>query len=852
MATKKKASTSKPLSKKVVKSIREQKTFAGKIGALARGQKDRFKEHMIGSVTGGATTVGGTALNLLGARGAKQWYEMFYGKNKGGDGDVDDLTEKMEKVATKQGRMLQSIRDVVKSHSAKLKSIDGNLGLIAEDVSDIKSLLMPKTLIAKGRKGTADEGKTQTAYYNPLAPSGNQMGQIRDGKLTPLKVGKNYEQSAIMKASFQSATLALKIAKKDQERGEMRKKNQWKDPKELSRRGDPIAILRQEMNDNFRKVFEMLEDLKKGVEEGGKGDGVLDTIADLALARSLFRRGGRGGGRGRGRTGARGKAGKPVSSKAMERYQRRFGKGAAEKRFGKPKARGGIGVGGLVGGGIAYAAVDSMRDKDLVSQDPEELKRQAAEAKASGDAEKLKQLNAQVKAQKKDVKIQAAATGAAVGGAAAGQALSNKLWKLFVNFVKRRAPKLAAKIGARLASAGVMATVPVVGWIGTAVTLGFTAWMAWDLYQLWKEFSALSEAEKETYTDEIQKMEADKDKPNAKPSAAVPPPNYAMARELAASDIRTGPSSRGGRRGGKAGAMSTTPAAPTGGGGKFGGAGASGSWGEGPTGSLQKKTEPTAKISGEDDIKRMIMAHEGVRYEPYKDSLGLWTVGVGHLIGDGKTLPPEWNRKFSEKEIWDLFEGDYAHHRKAAEKIPGFSKLNKLGQGALTDLTFNMGPAWIKKFPSVAKALSQSTPDVNTAANILEGSKWYKQVKSRGPKIVGMMRASLDKMDTPAMSKDTMVASITPAPSKAPAGSKSSVAPSKTTSAGVVEGESRQMQAANRPQSSAPVIVNAPTTNNTQVASTGPKPNAKKASAVSQDDSLIRMSGRDAQHPVLA
>ena len=37
----------------------------------------------------------------------------------------------------------------------------------------------------------------------------------------------------------------------------------------------------------------------------------------------------------------------------------------------------------------------------------------------------------------------------------------------------------------------------------------------------------------------------------------------------------------------------------------------------------------------------MLMHHEGVRCKPYQDCIGLWTVGVGHLIG--KTLPPEWD-----------------------------------------------------------------------------------------------------------------------------------------------------------------------------------------------------------------
>ena len=140
----------------------------------------------------------------------------------------------------------------------------------------------------------------------------------------------------------------------------------------------------------------------------------------------------------------------------------------------------------------------------------------------------------------------------------------------------------------------------------------------------------------------------------------------------------------------------------------------------------------------EDELKKMIIAHEGIRYEPYKDSLGLWTVGVGHLIGDGKSLPQEWNRKFSQEEIMQLFEKDYQHHRTAAERIPGFGKFNSMGQGALTDLTFNMGPAWIKKFPNTAKQIEAG--NAGGAASGLQDSLWYKQVGRRGPAIVDMVK----------------------------------------------------------------------------------------------------------------
>lgn len=171
--------------------------------------------------------------------------------------------------------------------------------------------------------------------------------------------------------------------------------------------------------------------------------------------------------------------------------------------------------------------------------------------------------------------------------------------------------------------------------------------------------------------------------------------------------------------------------------------------------------KPKISISGDADIKAMIKKHEGVRYQPYKDSLGLWTVGVGHLIGDGKSLPPEWNRTFSPAEVDALFEEDYAHHKKAAQGIPGFSKLNNYGQGALTDLTFNMGPAWYKKWPMFTKQVQAG--DTAGAADNLQSSKWFGQVGNRGPAIVSLMRAGGEggamspALETPRGQKDASV-----------------------------------------------------------------------------------------------
>ena len=62
-------------------------------------------------------------------------------------------------------------------------------------------------------------------------------------------------------------------------------------------------------------------------------------------------------------------------------------------------------------------------------------------------------------------------------------------WGKFLAFVERKSPTLFAKFGARLAAAGALATIPVVGWITALIQFGFSIYTAYEIYQLWKEYS---------------------------------------------------------------------------------------------------------------------------------------------------------------------------------------------------------------------------------------------------------------------------------------------------------------------------------------------------------------------------
>lgn len=91
-----------------------------------------------------------------------------------------------------------------------------------------------------------------------------------------------------------------------------------------------------------------------------------------------------------------------------------------------------------------------------------------------------------------------------------------------------------------------------------------------------------------------------------------------------------------------------------------------------------------------DNCIKMIKHHEGVRLKPYKDPIGLWTVGVGHLIGDGKSLPIEWFRTFTMDEVDELLKKDLAKFERGVLRLcPNY--LTQPRFDALVSFAFNVG-----------------------------------------------------------------------------------------------------------------------------------------------------------------
>jgi lysozyme len=87
----------------------------------------------------------------------------------------------------------------------------------------------------------------------------------------------------------------------------------------------------------------------------------------------------------------------------------------------------------------------------------------------------------------------------------------------------------------------------------------------------------------------------------------------------------------------------------------------------------------------------LIKHHEGVRNRPYRCPANLWTVGVGHLIGDGKSLPDSWNRTFSQGEIDGILKSDLRRFELGVHKMLPNVPLRQHEFDAIISFCFNLG-----------------------------------------------------------------------------------------------------------------------------------------------------------------
>lgn len=147
----------------------------------------------------------------------------------------------------------------------------------------------------------------------------------------------------------------------------------------------------------------------------------------------------------------------------------------------------------------------------------------------------------------------------------------------------------------------------------------------------------------------------------------------------------------------------------------------------------------------EDLLGEELRNDEGEKLTSYRDTLGYWTIGVGHLIDpakganpapfgtdlrNGGTITPAQSEALLLTDI----------KNKAMEldaKLPWWRGLSEARQRVLMNMAFNLGVAGLLTFKNTLALVHAG--DYAGAAKGMLASKWAEQVKGRATRLADMM-----------------------------------------------------------------------------------------------------------------
>jgi lysozyme len=142
-----------------------------------------------------------------------------------------------------------------------------------------------------------------------------------------------------------------------------------------------------------------------------------------------------------------------------------------------------------------------------------------------------------------------------------------------------------------------------------------------------------------------------------------------------------------------------------------------------------------------------LVLDEGKKLKAYLDTKKIPTVGIGFNVRANDTTPiigrkiSRAGQVITEEECYKLYEWSIGHVaiNPLLKNVPTiFNSLDDVRKRALINLCFNMGIGTLLDFKNTLGELREG--DYEGAANNLIKSAWYRQVKTRGPRVVYMIR----------------------------------------------------------------------------------------------------------------
>jgi lysozyme len=134
-------------------------------------------------------------------------------------------------------------------------------------------------------------------------------------------------------------------------------------------------------------------------------------------------------------------------------------------------------------------------------------------------------------------------------------------------------------------------------------------------------------------------------------------------------------------------------------------------------------------------LRLQLERDEGRKAKGYKDSKGIWTLGVGHNVEHGPPIP--------ETAIDIILENDVAMvEAELYRRIPWAKSLDPVRRGVLLNLGFNIGiPGMIRANPKMLAAVKRN--DWNNAALELLDGPYKDQVGDRAIRLAVQLETGL-------------------------------------------------------------------------------------------------------------
>lgn len=135
------------------------------------------------------------------------------------------------------------------------------------------------------------------------------------------------------------------------------------------------------------------------------------------------------------------------------------------------------------------------------------------------------------------------------------------------------------------------------------------------------------------------------------------------------------------------------------------------------------------------NLRAQLIKEEGFRNQAYLDSLGVLTIGVGHVgpeVVEGLT--------WSDAKVWDTLDADIAKKtNEVVYALPWFGQLNEPRQAVLLQMAFQMGTHGLLQFAKTLAAIHDGKWD--EASNAMLLSKWAQQTPNRADRLARQMKS---------------------------------------------------------------------------------------------------------------